>query len=66
MKADITTKVSVQAARRLAEVRRKVRERIPYGPMQVQESPDEVAQREMSGRPLTLEELAKKLGIRSR
>ena len=63
MKADIATRIAVRAALQIAKSRRRVKDLVPFGAMQIEETPEDVAQREASG-GLPLEELAKRLGIK--
>ncbi len=66
MKADISTKITVRAARRLVAMRKKVHDLIPYGPMVVDEDDEDVARREMKSGGQSLADLAKLLGIKEK
>ena len=60
---DMSTRVAVQAAERLLRVRTRVKEMIPYGPMNVKLSPAEALAKIQGLSPLERMQLAQRVGV---
>lgn len=62
MKRDITRLAVERAAERLAEAKRRVKERVPYGPDKVQLTPSELRERISKMGAVEVDALVKELG----